>query len=59
MTQTERNIAIKSLIAAHTRRITVSKETARASLIASGLYTEAGDLHASLGGPAVKVSNQR
>lgn len=55
MTHSERNTAIKSLIVDHTRRVTVSKEVARTSLIASGIYTEAGKLHPSFGGPALKV----
>lgn len=58
MTHIERNSAIKALIADHTRRVTVSKDVARASLIASGLYTKSGELHPSLGGPAAKVSKK-
>ena len=55
MTHSERNTAIKSLIADHTRRVTVSKAAARESLIASGIYTQTGELHASYGGPDVEV----
>jgi hypothetical protein len=55
MTHSERNSAIKSLIKDHTARVTVSKEAARASLIASGIYTKSGELHPSLGGPSGKA----
>ncbi len=58
MTHSERNIAIKSLIADHTRRVTVSKAAARASLIASGIYTKAGNLDPSLGGPMLKAAKR-
>jgi hypothetical protein len=55
MTHSERNDAIKSLIKSHTARVTATPESARASLIASGLYTKSGDLHPLLGGPTRKA----
>ena len=55
MTHNERNNAIKSLIKSHTARVTATPEAARASLIASGIYTKSGDLHPLLGGPSGKV----
>lgn len=58
MTHNERNIAIKSLIKSHTARVTATPETARASLIASGIYTKSGDLHPSLGGPTRKTQTK-
>lgn len=58
MTHIERNSAIKSLIADHTRRVTVSREAARTSLIASGIYTKSGELHPSLGGPTGRAAKK-
>lgn len=43
---------IKKLILEHTARVCVSKESARASLIAEGFYTEDGELTERYGGPS-------
>ncbi|WP_029005941.1 hypothetical protein [Azorhizobium doebereinerae] len=54
MTDEQRRTAIKKLIKDYTDKITVSKEAARAALIAEGIYTESGDLRPEYGGPGKK-----
>ena len=46
----ERTEKIKRLIRDHTKAATVSRETARASLIADGFYTADGKLKPEYGG---------
>lgn len=52
----ERNETIKKMIRDHTERVTVSPEAARASLIADGVYTEAGELRPEYGGPSLPAT---
>lgn len=54
MTDTERNAKIKRLIEKHTAANTVSRDVARRTLIAEGIYTEDGELAAEYGGPGEK-----
>ncbi len=54
MTLEKRNAAIKAMIKTYTDRITVSKEAARAALIAEGIYTKKGVLRREFGGPGKK-----
>ena len=49
-----RNSAIKELIQRYTERVTVSKKTARAALIAEGIYNKKGVLRPEFGGPGKK-----
>jgi hypothetical protein len=51
MSITERNAIILKLLRDRTKRNSVSKEAARASLIESGIYTEDGELSIHYGGP--------
>jgi hypothetical protein len=46
----KRNEAIKKAITEYSKKALVSKETARASLIASGIYNESGKLNPEYGG---------
>jgi hypothetical protein len=50
MTDTQRNALIKKMMVAHSKKVLVSKEAARANLIAMGIYTESGALHPDYGG---------
>ncbi len=54
MTHSDRNAAIKRAITEHSRHALASKAAARKSLIDSGIYTAAGQLHPNYGGPAIK-----
>ena len=54
VTHSDRNEAIKKAIRAHSRKALVDQTSARKSLVDSGIYTAAGDLHPNYGGPAVK-----
>jgi hypothetical protein len=56
MTQTQRNAEIIKILAAHTKKNTVSKAVARASLIAEGIYTKDGKLRPEFGGEPKKKS---
>lgn len=53
MTDEERE-RIKKLLRDHTKRVCQSPETARRSLIDSGIYTEDGELAPEYGGPERK-----
>lgn len=54
MTDAQRHDAIIALIDEHTKKALVSKAAARASLIASGIYTKKGQLRVEFGGPGSK-----
>lgn len=56
MTLEKRNAAILKALAEQTKRNTVSRETARAALIAEGIYTKEGQLRPKFGGPRKKAS---
>ena len=55
MTHDERNEAIKQLIRDHTKVMTQSREIARSTLIAEGIYTKRGQLRAEFGGKSKKT----
>lgn len=50
MTGDQQRAAIKAMIKRHTKKVTVSKRAARASLIKEGFYTKRGDLTEQYGG---------
>lgn len=50
MTDVQRNEIIKKAMAAHAKKVLVSREAARADLIATGIYTKSGALHPDYGG---------
>lgn len=54
MTDTERNTAIKKLVADYTAANTKDRQTARKSLINEGIYTKKGNLRAEFGGEPKK-----
>ena len=54
MTHSQRNEAIKLAIQAYSQRALENRETARKSLIDSGIYTAAGELQPKYGGPVAK-----
>jgi hypothetical protein len=54
VTHSQRNEAIKLAIKAYSQRALLNRETARKSLIASGIYTASGELQPQYGGPAIK-----
>lgn len=56
MTIEQRNAAILKALAEQTKRNTVSPETARAALIAEGIYTKDGQLRPKFGGPRKKAA---
>ena len=51
MTHEQRNARILDLMKAYTLKNTASREIARASLIAEGIYTADGELAPEYGGP--------
>lgn len=55
MTNAQRNQAIQTLIRDYTAKATVSRETARATLIKEGIYTPKGNLKAEFGGRGGKT----
>lgn len=52
MTHAQRNAGIVDLMKAYTLKHTASREIARASLIAEGIYTADGALAPEYGGPS-------
>lgn len=55
--KSNRNIRILKAIKTHTKKVCVNKNTARQSLIDSGIYLDNGDLHPNFGGPKTKEEN--
>jgi hypothetical protein len=56
MTSEAQRAAIKKMIERHTKIVTVSKETARESLIKEGVYTQDGKLTPPYGGKEKKAA---
>lgn len=56
MTRDAQRAAIKKMIALHTKTVTASKKTARASLIKDGFYTSDGKLKPEYGGTTKRVA---
>ena len=56
MTLAQRNTEILKILEEQTKRNTVSKKAARASLIGEGIYTKKGKLRVEFGGEPKKGS---
>lgn len=54
MTTAQRNAEILRILQVQTKRNTVSKAAARASLIAEGIYTKKGKLRVAFGGSSTR-----
>jgi hypothetical protein len=55
MTHAQRNEAILNLLETYTANSTKTKKTARAALVAEGIYLENGKLAPEFGGPKRKA----
>jgi hypothetical protein len=55
VTHRQRNEAIKNAIKAYSKSALQDRDSARKSLIASGIYTSSGELQPQYGGPAIKL----
>jgi hypothetical protein len=55
MTHTERNATVSAALAAHATKSKGNKAFARRSLVAAGIYTNAGALRPEYGGPTTKA----